>query len=154
MIDKANPNPAHKALSDLNIPVITMNIDGLHQRSGSRDEDVIEIHGNIQRVSCPKCKDSFHFSVTMKSILCPKCKKTVLEPQVVLYGDPIPRLGEALELIKHMDTLIIVGTSFYTSTAHYIKDAAESIGISVHTINEKAETVLPALLKELYKGEI
>ena len=44
----AEPNDAHKALAEYNIPVITMNIDGLHNRAGS--QYVIEVHGNVEKI--------------------------------------------------------------------------------------------------------
>ncbi|QSX07773.1 hypothetical protein J0B03_08070 [Alkalibacter rhizosphaerae] len=152
LIDEAVPNEAHLALASYHIPVVTMNIDGLHHRAGSRDGEVIEIHGNLRTVFCPRCHREYPFDITRSSLLCPHCERSVLHPQVVLYGDPIPRLGEALETMGETDLLLIIGTSFYTSTAHYIKDAAESFGSEILTINEDAENQVPLLLKKLLEG--
>lgn len=151
-IDVAEPNAAHLALSKYKIPIITMNIDSLHHKAGSQDKDVIEIHGNLRIVYCPRCNSQYPLEVTRESMTCTKCNKGILHPDVVLYGDTIPRLAEALDSLQETDLLLVVGTSFYTSTAHYIHDAAQSKGAEIITINEKAEEQVPSLLSKLMEG--
>lgn len=151
-IDQAEPNDAHLALASYKIPIITMNIDSLHYRAGSRDEDTIEIHGNLRIVYCPRCNAKFPFSATKESITCTNCGKGLLHPEVVLYGDTIPRLTEAIHSLSKTDLLLVVGTSFYTSTAHYIHDAAQEQGAEIVTINENAEEQVPSLLLKLMEG--
>ncbi|HOG35314.1 MAG TPA: Sir2 family NAD-dependent protein deacetylase, partial [Petrotogaceae bacterium] len=51
-IESAQPNPAHIALARFKVPIVTMNIDGLHQKAGSTE--VIELHGNLDFVECKK----------------------------------------------------------------------------------------------------
>lgn len=144
--DNAEPNPAHLALAQYNIPVITMNIDGLHQRAGSNV--LIEIHGNLNHVICCNCKASYDFCVVEKSIYCKQCN-ALLEPNVVLYGDSIPRYYDALELISTTEELLVVGTSFYTSTAAELVGIAERAGIKITIINDDAEIQVPIYLKQV-----
>jgi NAD-dependent deacetylase len=112
--DAANPNAAHQALAKYDIPVITMNIDGLHRRAGTRS--LIEIHGSMEKVDCSVCGRSYDFDVTDSSIYCPACGG-LLNTRVVLYGDDIPQLQPALRWAQGPGTLLVIGTSFYTSTA-------------------------------------
>ena len=145
IIDKVLPNPAHKALAKFNVPVITMNIDGLHKKAGSKD--LIEIHGNLENVYCPKCKNVYDFNVVRKSIKCPHCN-LVLETNVVLYGDQIPKYEDAINLIRSVDELLVVGTSFYTSTSSNMVYIANLYGVKVTIINKKAEEKVPIYLNE------
>lgn len=149
--DAAHPNPAHISLANFHIPIVTMNIDGLHHSAGSTEKEVIEIHGSLRKVFCPTCGSWFDFTITRESIYCPKCKKTMVQPDIVLYGDSIPRLYDAIDVVSKVDVLLVIGTSFYTSTATYVSDAAKSHGVEVKIINENAEEVVPKLLEELKK---
>ena len=144
--DSALPNPAHIALAKYNVPVITMNIDCLHKRAGSTN--LIEIHGNLEYVFCPKCNKKFDFETVRESVYCNKCNE-VLQPNVVLYGDSIPRYFDAINLIGLAKELLVVGTSFYTSTASFMVDRAEAAGIKVKIINENAENEVPSYLEKV-----
>jgi len=117
IIGKAEPNPGHLAIKELedmfaNFLLITQNVDGLHSRTGIKN--MVEIHGNLWRVRCPReGKTSMLMDVPLKSIP-PKCDcGAVLRPDVVWFGESIP--SHALELsfsvLEQCDTLIVVGTS-------------------------------------------
>ena len=142
--DEARPNAAHLALAEHGVPVITMNIDGLHRRAGTAD--LIEIHGGMERVRCKACGAEYPFSRVAGGCCCPACGGLLLH-DVVLYEDQIPRLGEALARVEGPGVLLVIGTSFYTSTASYVVDHARVYGREVVMINEKAETEVPAFLK-------
>ncbi len=146
--EAAMPNPAHIALAEHHIPIVTMNIDGLHHKAGSPEDEVIEIHGSLRKVFCPECQGGYPFSITTESLECPLCRETLLQPDVVLYGDSIPRLYDAIERVSKVDLLLVVGTSFYTSTASYVCDAAQNAGATVKIINDNAEEEVPRFLKE------
>ncbi|MFZ7132348.1 MAG: Sir2 family NAD-dependent protein deacetylase [Eubacteriales bacterium] len=150
--DEAMPNAAHIALTEYAIPVVTMNIDGLHHRAGSRDGNVIEIHGSLRKVFCNNCGKWYDFDVVKESIYCSNCKDAILQPDIVLYGDSIPKLYDAIDMVCEVDLLLVIGTSFYTSTATYVSEAARSAGAQVRIINEKAEEKVPQLLRELIEG--
>ena len=143
-VDGAEPNPAHKALAENNIPVVTMNIDGLHRRAGTGD--LIELHGNLERVLCRMCGQAYPFAQIEKGIRCPDCQ-ALLDPDVVLYGDLIEGYPEAFALLADCDTLLVVGTSFYTSTASVCVSAARDAGAEVVIINENAASRVPMFLR-------
>ena len=100
--------------------IVTQNIDGLHQKAGSKK--VYEIHGTIMENECVYCRTSFGpdfiFENQEPIPLCPKCGHMV-RPKVVLYGEflPDPAYGEAVKLMNEADCLIIGGTSLEVGSA-------------------------------------
>ncbi len=126
----AEPNRAHKALAELEKmgklkAVVTQNIDGLHQKAGSRT--VHELHGSVYRHYCPICKTEMTYEdvKTLKGSVpkCPKCD-AVVRPYVVLYEENLPEkvVRSAVEAILSADLLIIGGTSLAVyPAANYIR---------------------------------
>ena len=119
------PNAAHYKLAEMEKRgkldgVITQNIDGLHQKAGSRN--VQEIHGSALRSYCVSCRKQlgpdFIFDSTDPVPKCPECGKMV-RPDVTLYGEmlPQPAYGNALSLLRVADCLIIGGTSLAVGSA-------------------------------------
>lgn len=120
-IIEAEPNNAHKALAKLEEmgklkTVITQNIDGLHQRAGSKN--VIELHGNASEFNCYACgktEDASKVIEIIKSGGVPKCRhcKGLMKPKVVLYEEPLYDgvTENAVENIANADMLIVGGTS-------------------------------------------
>ncbi len=119
------PNDAHRKLFQMEQRgkldgVITQNIDGLHQKAGSKK--VCEIHGSALRSYCVSCKTDygadFIFENTEDIPHCPKCGK-VVRPDVTLYGEFLPQRDyeEAVALIRYADLLIIGGTSLEVGSA-------------------------------------
>lgn len=143
--DKAKPNPAHLAIAKYDLPVVTMNIDGLHARAGTKE--LVEIHGDMEKVCCPKCRGQYEFNIVEDTIYCPKCG-TLLEPRVVLYEDPLDRYCDAAKLILSGEELLVVGTSFQTSTASQMVNQARWAGIKVTVINSDAQIQVPKYLEE------
>lgn len=144
--DEAQPNAAHRALAEHGMPVITMNIDGLHRRAGTRD--LIEIHGSMEAVHCGRCTREYPFLQVAQGCRCPDCGGLLLH-DVVLYEDPIPRLYEALARVQGPGALLVVGTSFYTSTSSYVVDHARACGREIVLINERAEAEVEKYLERL-----
>lgn len=114
----AKPNNAHIALAKLEEmgklrAVITQNIDGLHQKAGSKV--VLELHGSIDRNYCMKCKTFYPLEFVMESKGVPRCTNCngIVKPDVVLYEEPLDMsvMDEALHYISNADLLIIGGTS-------------------------------------------
>jgi NAD-dependent deacetylase len=108
------PNIGHEWIADLvnherNVTVITQNIDGLHEKAGSLR--VINAHGTIGEGECPKC--GYDDEIALASQRIPKCKKCgeILKPDVVLYGEDLPRYMEALDATLKADVFIAMGTS-------------------------------------------
>jgi len=122
------PNRAHYKLAEMEKAgkldgVITQNIDGLHQRAGSRN--VQEIHGSTLRNYCMKCHEKYPADFIFKSEgpipICPKCGGMV-RPDVTLYGEGLPQTAwiESKRLIYNADLLIIGGTSLAVQPAAYL----------------------------------
>ncbi len=119
------PNGAHKKLAEMEKAgkldgVITQNIDGLHQKAGSKC--VSEIHGSALRSYCVSCRtdygENFIFENTEEVPHCLKCGK-VVRPDVVLYGEFLPQRDyeQAIAWIRYADLLIIGGTSLEVGSA-------------------------------------
>lgn len=119
------PNDAHKKLAEMEKKgkldgVITQNIDGLHQKAGSRK--VWEIHGSTLRSYCVSCRKEYDVDFIFENAEdiphCPECGKMV-RPDVTLYGEllPEPAYEEAVALIRYADLLIIGGTSLEVGSA-------------------------------------
>lgn len=112
------PNTAHKALARLEQmgklkAVVTQNIDGLHQKAGSKV--VYELHGSVHRNYCTKCHKLFdaHYIKDSKDVpLCDKCG-AVVKPDVVLYEEGLEdnTVMGAVNAIRNADVLIVAGTS-------------------------------------------
>lgn len=116
---KAKPNRAHYALAQLEeqgklSAVVTQNIDGLHQRAGSRN--VLELHGTVLSNTCEHCFQKY----TVETFLslcgpvphCPVCGG-IIKPDVVLYEESLDAntIDDAIYEISQADMLIIGGTS-------------------------------------------
>lgn len=113
----AEPNAAHIRLAELEQEgklkaVITQNIDGLHQKAGSRE--VLELHGSIHRNYCEKCHKFYDLDYVVKSEGVPRCTcGGIVKPDVVLYEEGLDNtiLNKAVKYIHNADMLIIGGTS-------------------------------------------
>ena len=110
--------PAHKALVRLEQQgklkaVITQNIDGLHQKAGSRE--VLELHGSVLRNYCEHCGRFYSLEDLMeKKELVPKCScGGIIKPDVVLYEESLNQktLEQSVRYISQADMLIVGGTS-------------------------------------------
>ena len=117
----AMPNEAHKALARLEKQgkckaVITQNIDGLHQKAGSKN--VFELHGTTLKNTCMHCHTHYSLEQTMEnrdSKGIPRCSRCggIIKPDVVLYEEGLDQkvLYGAVQAIEQADLLIIGGTS-------------------------------------------
>ena len=118
----ARPNKAHRALAKLEAEgklkaVVTQNIDGLHQKAGSRT--VFELHGSVLRNYCMDRGEFYDLDYVMDDENCegniPKCRKCggIVKPDVVLYEEALDEdcLMGAIRAIQQADTMIIGGTS-------------------------------------------
>lgn len=114
----AMPNKAHIALARLEQEgrlkaVVTQNIDGLHQKAGSRT--VYELHGSVHRNYCMDCGEFHDLQYVIDSEGIPRCRKCggVVKPDVVLYEEGLDEntIISSVRAIENCDTLIIGGTS-------------------------------------------
>ena len=113
----AQPNAAHRKLAQWEAQgklkaVITQNIDGLHQKAGSRE--VLELHGSVLRNYCERCGRFYGLETILHSTGVPKCGcGGDIKPDVVLYEEGLDEavMDKALDYIRGADMLIIGGTS-------------------------------------------
>ena len=113
----AEPNAAHRKLAELEQAgklkaVVTQNIDGLHQKAGSKI--VYELHGSIHRNYCLRCHKFYPAKFIKESEGIPYCScGGVIKPDVVLYEESLDSktIEDAVTAITKADTLIIGGTS-------------------------------------------
>ncbi len=113
----AEPNAAHKKLAELEkkgklLAVVTQNIDGLHQKAGSKK--VFELHGSVHRNTCLKCGNKYTAEEIAAEKGVPHCGcGGLIKPDVVLYGELLDEdtVQGAVDAIAEADTLIVAGTS-------------------------------------------
>ena len=172
MLGSAEPNAGHKGLAQLEKDgyihgVITQNIDGLHQRSGSTN--VIEFHGNCSEFYCMECFAPFpaeRITAGMDlPVRCPECSG-VIRPDLVFFGEQIPSEAykAAFELAGQADLVIVAGTSGGVVPASLIPPKVQGDGGKIIEINKApsaytpysdvfiqgaAEKVLPAIVQGL-----
>lgn len=108
-------NKAHLFIKELenrmNVSVVTQNIDGLHQASGS--SVVYELHGSVWRNYCMRCHKFYHLD-DISIINVPYCDcGGIIKPDVVLYEEPLNEyvISSAINAISNCDTLLVIGTS-------------------------------------------
>ncbi len=113
----ARPNACHVALAELEQKgklqaVVTQNIDGLHQKAGSKK--VFELHGSVWRNFCAKCRKSYPLAEIVRAEGVPRCLcGGIIKPDVVLYEESLDDevVNGAVKAIAAADTLIVGGTS-------------------------------------------
>ena len=129
-VNEAKPNDAHLVLAEYKIPIITMNIDGLHQLAGS---DALELHGGLPE------DDEMDRAYSLYN-------------KPVLYGDPAPQYQKAYEMIFNLqenDILLVIGCSYHTAIACELRDVAKSRGVKIIEIQEDAAHKVRQVLKQL-----
>ncbi|MBS7216608.1 MAG: transcriptional regulator [[Clostridium] spiroforme] len=128
----AKPNDAHIALAEYKIPVITMNIDGLHKLAGS---DALEMHGGLPE------DDEMDEAYSLYN-------------KPVLYGDPAPNYQKAYEMVYGLETddvFLVIGCSFHTAIAVDLREIARSRGARIIEIQEDAAHNVRKVLEKLIK---
>jgi len=169
-VASAEPNPGHRALAALErrfpeFVLITQNVDGLHQRAGSRN--MVELHGNIARVKCSR-----EGTVVARWDACgegvPRCPRcgAYLRPDVVWFEEMLPEdaLATAEDAARRCEVLLVVGTSAEVYPAAALPESARACGAIVvevnpeatplserahHVLRGPAGVVLPALVSAL-----
>lgn len=166
----AKPNQGHFAIADLakhkDVVILTQNIDGLHQRAGSKN--VLELHGSIIRIKCTSCDFSDNIAKSFEE-LPPKCKcGKILRPDVVWFGEGLPQdvWSDAITHTQSCDVMIIVGTSLVVSPANTLPLYAKQNGAVLIEVNpektvmssdmdlsvrEKSAIALPELVSIIQK---
>ncbi len=156
LLQALNPNRAHNEIATWEnrfseFTLVTQNIDGLHQKAGSRN--VIELHGSIWRVRCVGCHARFEIpSSQPRADACPDCGDPV-RPDVVLFGEILP--AGAFELAtaaaSHCELCFVIGTSALVYPAAGLPEIAHAAGALVCEVNPE-RTPLSDLCDELLMG--
>lgn len=152
------PNITHRMLAELEKrqllkAIITQNIDGLHQKAGSRK--VIEFHGNVVSFRCTKCKKSFdHQTVDAKirKNKVPYCDcGSLIRPDIVFFGDPIPSdaITQSQSLATEADVFIAMGSSLVVNPAAALPLIAKNFGAKLFIVN-KGQTALDRIADYRY----
>lgn len=163
-VRQALPNAAHRALAQVEgalqahqqFVLVTQNVDGLHQRAGSRA--VVELHGNLRTSRCtdeacsllPFEDEDAHLAAIPR---CPICGK-VLRPGIVLFGEPIPALASwtAKRALRDCDLFIAIGTSGLVSPAAEMVRSAAYAGARTVLVNLEPSAADNPAFQEKYYG--
>jgi len=157
IIAKAAPNPAHKALVQLEIrkpafTLITQNVDGLHDLAGSGK--ILRIHGDIWRLRCTVCGANWPNRKTPLPKIPPHCACGGLaRPGVVWFGEPLPdgMMKEAEHAAAAAQVFLVVGTSANVYPAASLVPFAKQAGAKVIEINPD-ETQMSSLVDCVLRG--
>jgi len=141
-LNKAEPHSGHYALAELANggdidAVITQNIDGLDEKVGI--ENLIEIHGNRQKLRCIECNDRVSLGDFVPLFIPDPCKHCggVVKFDTVMFGEPIPPdvMDAAKEEIERADCVLAIGTSATVRPASGLIWIAEAAGATILEIN-------------------
>lgn len=154
------PNAAHKKLAQWEregklAAVITQNIDGLHQKAGSRE--VLELHGSIWRNYCMNCGMGYPVQRIAKGKGVPHCPcGGVIKPDVVLYEEPLDQevLERSVAVLRAADLLIIGGTSLNVYPAAGLIDFFRGENVVVINRGAPAGDMRGALFIDAKIGEV
>lgn len=168
---KVQPNNAHKALAELesyfDITIVTQNIDDLHERAGSTD--VLHLHGELL-VARSSSDESVLYPWDNDIVPGDLCELgSQLRPHVVWFGEAVPMMEPAMEVVRQSDIILVIGTSLQVYPAASLVSFAENASSIIYidpspapthhipgqerlqVIKGKAGEVLPVLVEQLRK---
>tara|TARA_B100000900_G_scaffold415090_1_gene443750 strand:+ start:2754 stop:3431 length:678 start_codon:yes stop_codon:yes gene_type:complete len=159
----SSPNSAHYALNKLqdnfNLQIITQNIDDLHERSGTKN--VLHLHGHLRQSKSTLNEMVYQIegSELILGDICPNGSQ--LRPNVVWFGESVPMMEKAIEIVKKAHLFIIIGTSLNVypaaSLIHYTTSSCEKYIIDpnaehvedIKVIRELASVSVPKLVDQI-----
>ena len=163
---QAEPNDGHRALADLEDrgwvrAVVTQNVDGLHQRAGSRD--VVEVHGSLREAECVHCGVRVPMEDAVAALPLPPCPECgeILKPGVVMFGELLQAqaIEQAQRLAAEAELLLVVGSSLEVYPVAGLPgetlDGGGALAIVNHggtPWNSRAELVIDAGAGETLRG--
>jgi NAD-dependent deacetylase len=166
---EAKPNAGHLAIAELQkhfkVQVITQNIDDLHERAGSKN--VLHLHGEIKKARSSAYSNLIYTVDGWELKIGDKCEKgSQLRPHIVWFGEAVPEMDNAIELVQQADIFIVTGTSLNVYPAANLLDYSPSEipkyyvdpnpdlvynFADILVIKEKAGKGLPDLAEKLIK---
>lgn len=132
--------------------VITQNIDGLHQKAGSKN--VIELHGGFQKSFCLQCGKEYSFEEMKEKVFTekvPHCDECggLIKPDVVFFGEQVKDFGKAEEYVYQSDLVFVVGSSLAIYPAAMLVDFVNGKLVIVN----KGEVNIDPLKVEIFAQE-
>lgn len=164
---EAKPNAAHLALVELekqfDVEIITQNVDDLHERAGSGK--VLHLHGELKKARSTGDPNLIYELNHWELKWGDTCEKGYqLRPHIVWFGEPVPMIEKATEIVAKADIFLVIGTSLVVypaaSLIHYVPPKTPIYYIDPHAkpigglhrltcINEKAGSGVPRLVQKL-----
>lgn len=142
IFNNIKPNIIHETLAKLEDKgyidyIITQNVDGLHQKAGSKR--VVELHGNGDNFYCRKCNVKYNVDDYINNGYKCLCDG-IIRPDVVLYGEPIKQKDRLLALKKiiESDLLLVLGSSLTVSTINNLLNEF----IRINNINSNSDKII------------
>jgi NAD-dependent deacetylase len=146
-ISRAEPTSAHRMLARLEAlgkldAVVTQNIDGLHQKAGSKK--VFEVHGTYRTGHCPQCHDffkmePFYREMERGKLKVPRCEKCAvpIKPDIVLFEELLPYVAwkGSVEAVSNCDLLLVLGSSLVIYPAAELPSIALAHGARLLIVN-------------------
>ena len=127
-LKEVEPNEAHYCIAGLernfNVNVITQNVDDLHERAGS--SNVIHLHGELKKARSSKNSNeiiAWENDINLGDL---SNDGSQLRPHIVWFGEEVPAMEQAIEIVSKADVLLIVGTSMQVYPAAGLKDFTPS----------------------------
>lgn len=155
------PNVTHNKLAQWEkdgklLAVITQNIDGLHQKAGSKN--VLELHGSVLRNYCTRCNKLYSAEFIRDALDIPRCEcGGIVKPDVVLYEESLceTTMEKSICAIEKADLLIVAGTSLTVYPAaglinYYRGDRLVLINRDVTSFDSRADLVLHESLGNVF----
>ncbi|WP_440998405.1 SIR2 family NAD-dependent protein deacylase [Fodinibius sp. SL11] len=127
-LHSVDPNPGHKALTQLeeqyDVTIITQNVDDLHERAGS--SHVVHLHGELSKVRSEE-DPSLVYDIGGDIIEVGDTAEdgAQLRPHVVWFGEPVPNMRKAANIVPEADILIVIGTSLVVYPAAGLVDLVD-----------------------------
>ncbi len=149
---EVKPNEAHQILaelqSDFDIRIITQNVDDLHERAGSKN--VMHLHGELLKVKSIKDSEEIHHWTIDLNLGDLDKNGVQLRPHIVWFGEDVPMIEHAIDVIETADLLLIIGTSLQVYPAAGLMNYINQ-NVPVYYIDPKPATIydLPNELKVL-----
>ena len=148
LLKETQPTPIHRALAQSGALIITENIDGLHRKAGS---PTIELFGNVDELYCPDCQSRYPSYLVLEGLpLCSACYQ-LLNPGLVLEGDPVPMFKVASCLMARAREVLIIGSTLDMAPMSYLPILARSFGARITVFTHSLTQVLTYLAD--LKGE-
>ncbi len=149
VIAEVQPNAGHRALVDWEkrvkeFTLITQNVDGLHDRAGSRA--ILKVHGDIWMVRCMECGREREEKSARLSEIPPRCGCGGIErPGVVWFGEALPAAvwERAKRAVQEVEIMLVVGTSAVVHPVAGLVELAKSRGAVVVEVNVADTPVTP-----------